>query len=62
MPCLSWLTRHHARGVFVRAEQHDAPGLAALRLHALKHALPVIQDLRNFAMCAVSLQTPFCSP
>ena len=36
----------HARRVLLWAEEHDAAARAALRLHALKHALAVVQHLR----------------
>jgi len=35
----------HARRILLRPEEHDAAARAALRLHALEHALAVIQHL-----------------
>ena len=35
----------HARRILLRPEEHDAAARAALRLHALEHALAVVQHL-----------------
>lgn len=44
--CCEGHTRTHARCVLLRSEEDNAAARAALRFHALKHALPIVEHLR----------------
>lgn len=39
-------TRTHARCILLGSEEDNAAARAALRFHALKHALPIVEHLR----------------